>query len=208
MRVTGVDWSGDAGFDSEGPGVPGLLCFAFVTIDAGQYPSLHASLAELRRAHNFDEGHAFKHLKSNAQLKRDFFRTLQSTEMQIRVLLVDKKRDWSSDLWRLRGNDRLAASIAEAEGRLPHEVVSEQTLLVDLDQKRDGRFCTQIIKVVHRSTRSEGRPGFKKIRCCPDTDRFYGEILQVADMVAGAVRRSRTVDTPDQPDLSGVLFPW
>lgn len=82
------------------------------------------------------------------------------------------------------------------------------TLLLDLNQKKDGKFCTMIIKAVHRSTRTGQRHGFRKVKCCPDTHTTHGEIVQVADIVAGTVRKAATAQPDEFPQLRRIIVPW
>lgn len=205
--LTAVDWSGDAGAESEGPNKPGVIAFAFVSIDEVELDVLRLELAAVRRRHGFDPTHVFKHMKSSGPVKRDFFTALLEVQMEIRVLLIDKMTDWPEHLWKARGNDRIAVSLADGAGRLPVGVVGRQTLLLDLDHRKDGRFATQIIKAVHQTTRRPGSPGFRKIRCCPDSDSNLGDIVQVADMTAGVVRRYRTVHPTEYPEFSKIVVP-
>ena len=207
MMLTSVDWSGDAGSHSDGPNQPGFLALAFVSIEEEYLEVLGAALGEVRARNSFQPDHVFEHLKSTEAVKRDFCRALSTSEIQVRVLLVDKSRDWPESVWKLKGNERLVHCLAEGSGRLPAVVVNRQTLLLDLDQKKDGKFATQIIKAVHRSTRGVEKPGFRRIKCCPDSDPTLGDIVQVADMVAGAVRRSRTTSPSDQPELRRLILP-
>ena len=209
MIFTGVDWSGDVGANSEGPSKPGLLAVAFASIHNDQRDRLHHSLADVRDRHHHRPGYIFKHADSTHRLRTDFFDALATSGVEVRVRLIDKARDWPAEFWQIkRGDERLASSLAEATSLLPAALIEDQTLLLDLHKRKDGRLCTLITKAVHRSTRTEGRRGFSKIRPCPDDDDSFGEIIQVADMVAGAVRRAGSEDPPDYPQLARVLVPW
>lgn len=189
LWVTAVDWSGDAGADSLGFGRPGRIVFAFASIDVSLVDELREAMVTIRRRHGFQDHHVFKHMKSTETVKRDFFAMVGNSQLEVRVLVVDKAIDWTEAMWRSSGNDRVANSVAEGTRRLPAEIVHRQTLLLDLHQRRDGKFATQITKAVHRATRGPDSPGFSKIRCCPDSNSTYGDLVQAADMVAGALRR-------------------
>ncbi len=208
MFLTGVDWSGDPGADSYGPGNPGYLCFAFASIDSDDLPALNKALATVRSRHGLVGTYVFKHSGSSDRIRGDFLEAVEHIELQVRVMLVDKSRDWPPEFWRFTGNQRIASCVAEGVGRLPSGLVDGHTLLLDLNQKKDGRFCTMIIKAAHRSTRTGQRHGFRKVKCCPDTHNTHGEIVQVADMVAGTVRKAATIQPHGFPQLQRIVAPW
>jgi hypothetical protein len=64
------------------------------------------------------------------------------------------------------------------------------------------------VGAINRATRTGGQRGFRKVKCCPDNDNTLGEIVQVADMVAGAVRRAGNLEPDGYPDWSRVVIPW
>lgn len=208
MIFTGVDWSGDPGADSYGPGNPGHLAFAYASIDSEALAHLHGGLAAVRARHGLVETYVFKHTGSSDRLRGDFLDAIENVGVQVRVVLVDKSVDWPREFWRFTGNERLASCVADGVGQLPVVLVEDQTLLLDLNQKKDGKFCTMIIRAVHRSTRTGGRIGFRKVKCCPDTHNTHGEIVQVADMVAGTIRRAADLRPDNFPQLKRIVAPW
>ncbi len=137
--------------------------------------ALSDALATVRARHGLVETYVFKHSGSSDRLRSDFLEAIENINLQVRVVLVDKSRDWPREFWHFTGNERLASCVAGGAGRLPEELVDGHTLLLDLNQKKDGKFCTMIIKAVHRSTRTGQRHGFRKVKCCPDTHNTHGE---------------------------------
>ncbi|MCC7022109.1 MAG: hypothetical protein IT338_04740 [Thermomicrobiales bacterium] len=80
--------------------------------------------------------------------------------------------------------------------RCPDRFIAGQTLLID--GKRDEMTVMSRIKTdLNRRLAAGGRESARKIRACSDDHPTRGTIIQVADMVAGALR-----------DVGGVTGPY
>ncbi len=208
MVITGVDWSGDGGVSKEKAPDRDLLVIAFASIDADHREHLRAALTLLRECHGFRPDTVFKHADSSDRVRADFFEQISHTGIEVRVRLVDKTRDWPPAFSKLTSNQRITSCLAASAADLPDRIIAGGVLLLDLDQKRDGKLCSSTAGAINRSTRTGGRAGFRKVKCCPDTDRELGEIIQVADMVAGALRRAGGAEPPKYRNWNRIVVEW
>jgi len=208
MYITAVDWSGDGGMPRAAPPDRDLLAIAFASIHEDELDRLQRALADLWVRRRFRQGAIFKHTDSSDRVRMEFLEAIVGSGIQVRVQLVDKKRGWPQDLARLDSNQRLAGIVATAASNLPAHLIERGTLLLDLDQKKDGKLCTMAIGAINRATRTASRHSFRKVKCCPDSDSTFGEMVQVADMVAGAVRRSGSVRPTGNQHWDLVVTSW
>jgi hypothetical protein len=180
--VTGLDWSGIAG---EGQGR--WLVFAAVHLLETDLALLESRLAAARVDLRRPAGSVFKHSGSKDFVEERFFDAVGGVPFRAHVHLLDKTE------WRLqhgpRANvaDRVCDGIVHLTMSLPRDVVDDQILLIDVP-RREGALWKSYRTAIRMAMRGARRPSFRDVRPRPD-DRLGGEILQVADMIAGEVRQ-------------------
>lgn len=185
-----------------------LLVLAFASIDADHQAQIQTCLDAVRERHGFRPATVFKHSDSSDRVRADFFHEVARSGVEVRVRLIDKAHDWPLEFTRMSSNQRIASTLASTASALPHHLISGGTLLLDLDQKKDGKLCSATAGAINRALRAEGTHSFRKVKCCSDNDRTFGELIQVADMVAGAVRRAGDLQVARYPNWNRIIVPW
>jgi hypothetical protein len=179
---SGIDWSG-----SPGPAHGPWLVIAVVHIDEVHLPTLDAELARVRKALGVSDDFVFRHNGSSVRTKREFFAAIARVPLHVRVHMLNKAR-WSAQYVKgSTGTDCTCDGIVELIAKCPRECIDWQLLYIDLhpDEKQlVERYRTTIRQAMRRA----GQPAFKDMKPRPD-ERRDGAIIQVADMMAGEVRR-------------------
>lgn len=85
-------------------------------------------------------------------------------------------------------------SIVELVSKCPDEFVAGQGLLVDVPAK-ETVVISAIRDSLRRALASSGRRSFGKVKPCPD-HRADGIVVQVADMLAGALQDQAAMEGP------------
>jgi hypothetical protein len=208
MFYTGLDWSGDPGIPSTRSASSAHLVFAFVTINAKHRESLHHTFVELRNRQQLTNRFVFHYVDCPSSLATAFFDTIRSAELEIRIGVIDKLHDWAdSGVLSMRGQERLRVAISDLAIQLPSQVVSGGQLLID-GSRSERKFGIGTRQTLRQSFDQANRTGFRDIRLCADGNDPDGEIIQIADMVAGAVRRAGSLDNPHIRRIGNRIVPW
>ncbi|GEM_PF-2263724 len=197
--LSALDWSGDGGDPAKTPGLPPLLVIVTVTLDVDDAkPRLHNALSRARRERNLPETHCFHHVSSKPAVTQAFFRALQPLPICVTASLIDKHQWDRTYIRSTTGNDRVISEIVKHVCNLPATTVAGQQLIVDLESQ-DTKLLDALRKSIRHAMRLEGRRSFADIRACPDRRRTLGDVIQVADMIAGQLRKHRAIDGPHLP---------
>jgi hypothetical protein len=164
-----------------------MLAFAMVHLVDRDLPQLQDALAMTRRELRVTEHFAFHHVGASVAVHERLYAALRAVPFAARVLLVDKEL-WTPDyISRSSGPDRISDGLIRLVLACPDDVIARQRLLIDLEP-RDRRIVRELAAAVRRSLQGVGRESFARVQACPDTRGGYGELIQIADMIAGEVR--------------------
>jgi hypothetical protein len=179
---SGLDWSGSPGHEPHDP----FLALAIVSIVDANLPNLHRGLEESRRVLGLPPSYVFRNVGASAAVHRQLYEVLDDVALDVRTMLIDK-RLWTTQFRKSsRGLDRIGDGIVALVMACPDVLVAEQRLLIDLEH-RDRRVARDWSTVLRKSLRGTGRKSFGRVQACPDSRREYGDLIQVADMIAGEV---------------------
>lgn len=199
MIYSGLDWSGDVGLAREGDR---LLVFALVHVDDSEMPNLASSLAAARKELRWDSRKPFKHQGASDRTHRVFFEAIRPLKIGARLLVIDRSR-WDADWLERSGTDRLADGIVKVVLGCPDTIVEGHVLYIDCPRselKVVGEYRTSIRKAL----RSAGRGSFKNVQ--PRADhRGDGQVIQIADMLAGEAREQGGISGPYLSCLSSKI---
>jgi hypothetical protein len=208
MYYTAVDWSGDPGIPSANSGSTAQLVFAFVTIEATEREHLHAALEAVRRKHHKTDRFVFHFVDCPTDIASSFFHAVGAVELQVRIGVIKKDHDWThTDFLARTGQQRLLDSLVGYSILVPTALVSGSTLLIDAP-RTEKKFVLTSRRAIRTPFHQMNLGCFRDIRPCPDGNDPDGEVVQVADMVAGAVRRAGTMANPHIRLLERRLFDW
>ena len=194
---SGLDWSGSPGMEPHDP----LLVLAIVHFDEAALTRLAVELGKVRSRLRLSPDHVFKHVNASIAARRAFFQTLGRTDMQGHVHLIDKAAWTEQYVKTSRGPDRIRDGIVTLVVGCPDALVAGQRLFVDL-QRKDMEQVRNLRTAVRQALRGVQRKSFANVQPCPD-HRQHGQIIQVADMIAGEVREQGALTGPYLPALGG-----
>jgi hypothetical protein len=193
--VSGLDWSGDAGDPKKTPGASPLLITAVVHIDIENWELLKEALAQARRNRSLPPNYVFHFSGSRPQIRAAFFDELKRLPLSAHCRIYDKNL-WTPPYIRsTRGIARIQAEIVELMIRCPDHLIGGQTLLID-GNTSETKLMAPIKTELNRRLAIGGRASLRKVKACPDDHPSEGAIVQVADMIAGAVHDARSVAGP------------
>lgn len=202
--VSGLDWSGDAGDPKKTPGVSPLLITAVVHIDIENWELLEEALAKVRRKRSLPPNYVFHFSGSRPQIREAFFDELTRLPLSAYGRVFDKNLWTQSYIQRTRGNARIQTEIVELLIRCPDHLIGGQMLLID-GQKSETSLIAPIKTELNRRLAIAGRASLRKIKACPDDHPSEGAIVQVADMIAGALHDAGSVAGPYLAELESKI---
>lgn len=185
-----IDDSGDAGFNLAKGSTRFFVIACVIFNDELEAEKTSIAIKELKRSLKFHDNKEFKFHSSNKDIREQFLRVINKFDFQIRALVIDKTAIRSKDL---QANRKLFYSYAI---KLVLQY-SDNTILdakVRIDGSGDRVFRKSFIAYLRREVNSRQR---KIMKNCKLVDSKDNTLIQMADMVAGAVKRSYEVSLND-----------
>ena len=193
MFRSGLDWSGDGG-DPSRSGSSARLVVVVATIADDARSVFDEALQRVRRARRLPENYCFKFSGSRPGIREAFFVELARQSASFQATVVDKST-WSEDYLRTTtGQTRVIEAIVETIATCADTFVAGQTLLIDSDRD-EQRAVNQIRGRLRRALADADRRSFARVKAYPDHGG-EGAIIQIADMVAGALQDAGEIRGP------------
>jgi hypothetical protein len=193
-----IDDSGDPGFKFD-KGSSRFFVIALVIFDDELEAEKTAiAIKELRRELGFPEDVEFKFFKSKNLVREKFLRTITPFQFRVRCLVVDKQRIHSDEL---RNNKNSFYSYI-IKMVLKHSNGSILDAKVKIDGSGDRLFRRNFLTYLRKELNTNKR---KIMRNCRLVDSQSNVLIQMADMVAGTIRRSRDTDKKDGIILKNII---
>jgi len=193
--VSGLDWSGDAGDPKKTPGLSPLLVTAVVHLDVENWELLEAALAGARRIRSLPPDYVFHFSGSRPQIREALFKELKRVPLSAHGRVFDKNLWAQSYFRRTNGIARIQAEIVELMIHCPDHLIGGQTLLID-GEKSETKLIAPIKTELNRRLVIGRRASLRRVKTCPDDHQSQGAIIQVADMIAGALHDAGSVAGP------------
>ena len=173
-----IDESGDAGFKLARGSTPHFVV-AMVIFDGFKEAERASAIIEAARV-SLRIKPEFKFNKCSAQVKDGFFEAVASCKFSVRALVVDKSKIYSENL---RDNkDRFYNFFVKT--LLQHDNNALAGARVKIDGSGDREFKRELAAYLKR----ESEAG--KIASVKFSESHRDNLIQLADMVAGAIARS------------------
>lgn len=184
--VSGLDWSGDPGDPRKVPSMSPRFVTVVVHVERAEWHQLEAALATARRRRKLGNEFVFHYGRCRPVVRESFFVELRNVPFTAHARIIDK-RTWPHEVIRATsGDERIQSEIVALLLRCPDDVVAKQILLVDSPKTEMKRILT-LKTSLNRALSANGRIGFRLVKPCPDHHRSQGAVIQVADMIAGAL---------------------
>jgi hypothetical protein len=165
--------------------------------------ALRQALQTVRSRLRLPPDYAFRHVNASASARRAFFATLAQSRFQGHVLLIDKTMWTDHYRKQSRGPDRIRDGVVRLVLECPDDLFAGQRLFIDLE-RRDMEQIRVLRTALRQLLRTAQRSSFTNVQPSPD-HRLHGEIIQVADMIAGEVREQKSLSGPYLPLLGAKI---
>lgn len=185
-----IDDSGDAGFKIDKGSSVYFVISAVIFEDNLEAERVAVAIKELRRKLNFPDNVEFKFNKSKRLVKEQFLKNLIEYNFKIRSLVVDKRIIRSLEL---RNNKNSFYSYA-IKMLLKFSNQSILKASIKIDGSGDRTFRRTFVSYLRKELNTES---LKVMDCCKLVDSKQNVLIQMADMIAGSVRRSYDVNKSD-----------
>lgn len=183
-----IDESGDAGFKLAKGSTPHFFVVMVIFRDLREAEAASQAIGEAREALRIKP--EFKFSKCSAQVRDGFFEAVRPFRFTVRALVVDKARIYSTDL--RASADRFYSYFVRLLIR------HDADLLAGARVKIDGRASHELRRDLARALREH--QSVLKVANIKFADSHRDNLIQLADMAAGAIARSYRDDVRKDAD--------
>lgn len=193
--VSGLDWSGDPGDPNRQADMLPGFAVAIASTQREDISAIEERLGACRRRLGYRPGYVFHYKESDSRTRESFFAAMQGLPVSV-VIHYSDRRNWSpAYISSTTGPERIRKAIGDAVNAMDIQYIAHGVLMVD--QRRDEKnFIGHLRRDLRAVTKQMEVEGFAKIVPRPD-DRDDTQLIQIADMFAGAIRRSGGIATPN-----------
>ena len=185
-----IDDSGDPGFKIQKGSTQHFAIAMIIFDDPLEAEKTAVAIKDLRRSLGFPDDVEFKFFNSSSRVKEQFLKTINQFQFRIRVLVVDKN-DIKSDELKKNKNSFYAYFIKMA---LKHNGGSIIDARIKIDGSGDRAFRKNFLAYLRRELNSQGNKVIKNSKL---VDSQGNVLIQMADMIAGSIRRSYDLGKKD-----------
>lgn len=193
-----IDESGDAGFKIQKGSSPYFVIVLVVFDDELDAEETALRIKQYRKSLGKTEKYEFKFNKSNLEYRKGFFKLVEYCNFSVRAIVFDKSKLYSTFL---RGETDGFYGFGLRQV-LEHNNQTIKNAKIRLDGSGERRFREQLTVYLRQSLNSQTNVIMKNLRF---RDSKKDVLIQLADMVAGAIRRSFEKDKSDSSVYLGML---
>lgn len=185
-----IDESGDAGFKIS-KGSSSYFVISLVIFDEELDAEETAlKIKKLRKALNKSDKFEFKFNKCNRKLREEFLGEIKNCNFRIRSIVMDKEKIYSKHLRDLT-TDFYGFSLRMV---LQHNGKTIKNAKIRIDGSGERKFRKQLTLYLRKYLNSSSKKIIKNLRFY---DSKQNVLIQLADMIAGSIRRDFEKTTPD-----------
>lgn len=193
-----IDDSGDPGFKLS-KGSSRFFVIAMVIFDDElEAEKTAVAIKELRRSLKFPDDVEFKFVKSSQRVREKFLEATRPFNFRVRSLVIDKSLIRSDEL-RSNKNSFYSYTIKMV---LKYSGSSVLNAKVKIDGSGDRVFRKSFLSYLRRQLNSNQR---KVIKNCKLVDSKGNVLVQMADMIAGSIRRSYDTAKKDHKAYKAII---
>lgn len=193
-----IDDSGDPGFKLERGSSRYFVVLLLIFDDELEAEKTAVSIKELRREFGFPDDAEFKFHKSSRDVRVKFLQTVNLFKFRVRALVVDKTLIRSREL-RTNKNSFYGYAIKTT---LKYTNKSVLDAKVRIDGSGDRVFRKSFLSYLRRQLNSRQQ---RIIKNCKMVDSKSNVLVQMADMIAGSVRRSYDESRLDHKTYKAII---
>lgn len=177
-----IDDSGDPGFKIGKGSTENFVISLVIFDDELEAEKTAVAIKELRRSFKFPDDMEFKFNKSNKIVREKFLKKVNPFKFRIRSLVVDKKAIRSNEL-KTNKNSFYGYFIKMA---LKYSNNSISNAKIKIDGSGDRTFRRSFLGYLRQQLNSKEKRVMKN---CKLVDSKGNILIQMADMIAGSIRR-------------------
>jgi len=178
-----IDDSGDAGFKFNKGSTEFFVISAVIFDDNLEAEKTAVAIKELRRNLSFSDRVEFKFNKSRKDVREKFLHTVNKFKFRIRSLVVDKKIIRSDEL--KNSKDSFYSYIIKTLLKYNNATIFNAS--IKIDGSGDRIFRKSFIAYLKKQLNSRQT---KIIKQCRLVNSKNNVLIQMADMIAGSIRRN------------------
>lgn len=195
-----IDDSGDPSFKIDKGASKFFVICCVVFDDDLQAEKTSTAIKELRRNLKFSEKMEFKFNGSSYATRTAFLKTVKPFSFKIRVLVVDKKKI-KSDLLK---NDKQSFYSYFIKMVLRYSKGVILNAKIKIDGSGDRIFRKRFLTYLRKELNFKQQKIVKNLRL---VDSKTNQLIQMADMMAGTIRRYKEAEKTDAPKYWKIIEP-
>ena len=185
-----IDDSGDPGFKFNKGSTKFFVISLIIFDDELEAEKTAVAIKDLKRTLNFPDDMEFKFFRSSNNVRKEFLQTVNFFKFRVRSLVIDKTLVRSEEL---RGNKNSFYAYA-IKTVLKYSDKTVSSAKIKIDGSGDRIFRKSFLSYLKRELSS----GHKRIiQNCKIVNSSGNVLIQMADMIAGSVRRSYDISKKD-----------
>lgn len=185
-----IDESGDPGFKIARGSSPHFVIVIIVFNEELEAEETALKIKKLRKSLGKSEKFEFKFNKCSREIREAFLHEVKAENYRIRAIVFDKETIYSTHL---RDNKECFYNFALRQV-LEHNNNTVKDAKIRLDGRGERLFKRELSTYLRRSLNSQTRKVMKNLRF---RDSKNDVLIQLADMVAGSIRRYYDKNTDD-----------
>lgn len=193
-----IDDSGDAGFKFEKGSSRFFVISLIIFDDELEAEKAAVAIKDLKRSLRFPDDVEFKFFKSRKIVRIKFLEAIKPFQFRVRNLVIDKTLIHSEEL---RGNKNSFYSYA-IKMVLKHSDNSIIDAKIKIDGSGDRTFRKRFLGYLTRQLNTQQK---RIVKNCKLVNSKNNVLIQMADMIAGGVRRSFDESRKDAATYKNII---
>jgi len=193
-----IDDSGDPGFKFNKGSTKFFIISLVIFDDELEAEKTAVAIKDLKRTLSFPDDMEFKFYRSSNNVRKEFLQTVNYFRFRVRSLVIDKSLIRSEEL---RGNKNSFYAYA-IKTVLKYSDKTVSGAKIKIDGSGDRIFRKSFLSYLRRELNSEHKHIIKN---CKIVNSGSNVLIQMADMVAGSVRRSYDISKKDYPVYKSII---
>jgi len=198
MSYIFIDESGDAGFKFDKGSSRFFVMVAIIYDDSLEVEKTAVAIKSLRRKIGFSDNKEFKFNKLNKEFRVKFFKETNIFKFKVKCLTIDKKTLKDRGL----RSDKDSFYAYAVKMFLKRGASSVLGTKVKLDGSGDKIFRRNFFSYLRKELNQEDKRMIRNVRFVDSKDN---QLIQLADMVAGAIRRSLEEGKSDKDTYKSIF---
>ena len=193
-----IDDSGDPGFKIEKGSSPVFVIACVIFDDELEAERTAVAIKELRRELKKSDNFEFKFNKANRELRLKFLEHISQFKFRFRTIVFEKTKIKSDEL----KTSKQSFYNYAIKMVLKHNFGTIKEAKIRLDGHGDRIYKREVVRYLRKELNSKESKVFRKLQFVNSKSNV---LIQLADMVAGAIHRKYEIDKTDAKTYFDVI---